>query len=87
MYSPDFGLMTGLLLPVILAVVSTAITLLLLYGIIRVGVSRGMRDYHRWAQNQPPRGGATGYYGPITPQRPAPPHTDPPRTDPQSPAA
>ncbi len=87
MYSPDFGLMTGLLLPVILAVVSTAITLLLLYSIIRVGVSRGMRDYHRWAQNQPPRGGATGYYGPISPQRPEPPRADPPRTDPQSPAA
>ena len=31
-------------------VVSVALALLLLYGVVRVAVARGMRDHHRWLE-------------------------------------
>ena len=31
-------------------VVGVALALLLLYGVVRVAVARGMRDHHRWLE-------------------------------------
>lgn len=52
-----------LLAPVALYVVGVAITLLLLYGVIRVGVARGMRDHQLWMERYRPQ------HPPITPHR------------------
>lgn len=44
-----------LLLPILLYVVGVAIILLLLYGVIRVGVARGMRDHQLWMERYRPQ--------------------------------
>jgi len=44
-----------LLAPILLYVVGVAITLLLLYGVIRVGVARGMRDHQLWMERYRPQ--------------------------------
>jgi hypothetical protein len=43
------------LAPILLYVVGVAITLLLLYGVIRVGVARGMRDHQLWMERYRPQ--------------------------------
>lgn len=48
-YMPVFGLY-ALLIPLLI----TSVALLLLYGVVRVAVSRGLRDHHKWLQSQPP---------------------------------
>ena len=50
----DFSNLTYLLIPILLYVVGVAISLLLLYGVIRVGVSRGMRDHYQWVERTRP---------------------------------
>lgn len=69
------GLFAAIVLPIILYVVVTIIALLLLYGVVRVAVARGMRDYHKWAEKQQPassgrRSATRDDYPPITPPRP-----------------
>jgi uncharacterized membrane protein len=44
-----------LLAPILLYLVGIAITLLLLYGVIRVGVARGMRDHQLWMERNRPQ--------------------------------
>lgn len=44
-----------LLAPVLLYVVGVALTLLLLYGVIRVGVARGLRDHQLWMERNRPQ--------------------------------
>jgi hypothetical protein len=44
-----------LLAPILFYVVGVAIALLLLYAVIRVGVSRGMRDHQRWMERNRPQ--------------------------------
>ena len=46
---PNYAL---LLVPAIIWIVSVAAGLLLLYGVIRVGVSRGMRDHYNWVERE-----------------------------------
>jgi hypothetical protein len=41
----------------LLWVIGACITLLALYGVIRVGVSRGMRDHYKWVKKNHPNGG------------------------------
>lgn len=48
-YLPMFGLYS-LLIPILMTIAA----LLLLYGVVRVAVSRGLRDHHRWLQSQAP---------------------------------
>ncbi|MHA6670219.1 hypothetical protein ACX3O0_15265 [Homoserinimonas sp. A447] len=48
-YLPVFG-MLGLLIPLLI----TAVTLLVFYGLVRVAVSHGLRDHHKWTRRQPP---------------------------------
>ena len=43
-----------MLIPILLYLVGLAIALLLLYGVIRVGVSRGMRDHYQWVERTRP---------------------------------
>ena len=50
----DFSNLTYLLIPILLYLVGVAISLLLLYGVIRVGVSRGMRDHYQWVERMRP---------------------------------
>ena len=62
----DFSNLTYLLIPILLYLVGAAITLLLLYGVIRVGVSRGMRDHYQWVERTRP---ARPQYDPEGPRR------------------
>ena len=51
----DLLVLTGLY-AILVPVVGTCVALLLLYGVIRVAVARGMRDHYRWMERNPPRG-------------------------------
>lgn len=51
-YMPVFG-MLGLMIPLLI----TAVTLLVFYGLVRVAVSHGPRDHHKWARRQQPAAG------------------------------
>lgn len=45
---------TAALYAVLLPLLGAIVGFLILYGIIRVGVSRGLRDHHRWLElNRP----------------------------------
>lgn len=44
-----------LFVPVVIYIVGVAIALLLLYGVIRVGVARGMRDHQLWMERYRPQ--------------------------------
>ena len=62
----DISNWTYLLIPILLYLVGAAITLLLLYGVIRVGVSRGMRDHQHWLDRMQPQ---RPQYDPEGPRR------------------
>ena len=49
-YMPAIGLI-GLAISLLI----TAIVLLVSYGVIRVAVSHGLRDHHKWMRRNPPR--------------------------------
>jgi len=55
-----------ILIPILLWIVGTAIALLLLYGVVRVAVARGLRDHQLWMERMRPQGPA---YGPDTPRQ------------------
>ena len=56
----EFGNWTFFLIPILMYLVGVAIVLLLLYGVIRVGVARGMRDHHQWLERNRPQGPSLG---------------------------
>lgn len=62
----DFGNWSFFLIPILLWLVGVAIVLLLLYGVIRVGVARGLRDHQLWMERMRPQGPT---YGSDTPRR------------------
>ncbi|TFB58966.1 hypothetical protein [Cryobacterium sp. Sr3] len=76
----DLVAMTSLYV-LLFSVVGACLALLLLYGIIRVAVARGMRDHYLWLEKNrpagrqmPPARETIGQYlgfsnGPITPER------------------
>jgi hypothetical protein len=41
---------------IVFIIVGACLTLLVLYGIIRVAVARGMRDHHLWLEKHRPNG-------------------------------
>jgi hypothetical protein len=55
---------------IIFYVVFVAITLLLLYGVIRAGVAAGLRDHVKWLEKKRLKEGRAGasVYPPITPE-------------------
>ena len=56
------------LLPIVIYIVGIAIMLLLLYGVIRVGVARGLRDHQLWMERMRPQTPAAPY-DPEAPRR------------------
>jgi uncharacterized membrane protein len=51
-----------LLYAILVAVIPTVIALLLLYGVVRVAVARGLRDHQLWMEkNRPTAGPPTEY--------------------------
>lgn len=57
----------GVLTPVILALVSALVSLLLLYVVIRIAVAGGLRDHYKWVERQrPKRGHVERFDGPAS---------------------
>jgi UPF0716 family protein affecting phage T7 exclusion len=60
--------------PLLLGIIGSCIGLLVLYGIIRVAVSRGLRDHQKWMERYRPADSRMPYpdgYRPISPAPPA----------------
>ncbi len=50
----DYYALTAVIYAVLLPLLGAIIGLLILYGIIRVAISRGLRDHHKWLElNRP----------------------------------
>ncbi len=52
-------LATGALYSLLIPIIGACIALLLLYGVIRVAVARGLRDHYLWLERNRPNGSGT----------------------------